>query len=149
MDAQLNISNAHEELHTDNFSRTLFQTVSPDARFIESYETLHVPDQPIESTRDYYTFTIGRRNTNTWTQLSSMVLCAGVRFETLTEHNQWTGVLESDCAVPVSNLLRCLFSDIEIRLSQTRHLTMYYLYKTWHHDTNNKLCIHINNTLTK
>ena len=123
MDTQLNLGNAHEELHTDNFVQKLFQNVKPDARFIESYTTTHVPNEPVESNRDYYSFTIGRRQTNTWTQLSSMILQVGVRFEKF-HNNKWTGVLESDKAVPVSNLVRCLFNDIEIRLNQTRKLPM-------------------------
>ena len=123
MDAQLNLGNDHAELHTDSFVQKLFQTVKPDERFIESYQTVHVTNEPVESNRDYYSFTIGRRNTNTWTQLSSIILNVGVRFEKF-KNNAWTGVLESDKAVPVSNLVRCLFNDIEIRLGQTRKLPM-------------------------
>ena len=119
MDTQLNLGNDHDEFHTDNFVQSLFQNVKPDERFIESFESIHVPNQPVEATRDHYTFTVPRRTTNTWTQLSSMILNVGVRFEKFV-NNAWTGVLESDKAVPVSNLVRCLFNDIEIRLSQTR-----------------------------
>ena len=123
MDAQLDLGNDHAELHTGSFVQRLFQTVKLDERFIESYQTVHVTNEPVESNRDYYSFTIGRRNTNTWTQLSSIILNVGVRFEKF-KNNAWTGVLESDKAVPVSNLVRCLFNDIEIRLGQTRKLPM-------------------------
>lgn len=39
-----------------------------------------------------------------------MHLNVGVKFEKLKD-NQWTAVLKSDKAVPVSNLVRCLFKD--------------------------------------
>ena len=119
MDAHLNLSNDNDELYTDNFIHNLFQKTSADDRFIEAYETIHVPKEPIQSNREFYSITVPRRNTNTWTQLSSMILNVGIKFEKYHEGN-WYAVTKSDKTVPVSNLVRCLFEDIEIRLNQTR-----------------------------
>ena len=92
MDTHLNLSNDNDELYTDNFIQKLFQNTSADDRFIEAYETIHVPKEPIQSNRDYYSITVPRRNTNTWTQLSSMVLNVGIKFEKYNQTLKYTQI---------------------------------------------------------
>ena len=36
----------------------------------------------------------------------------GVKFEKLSEDKKWVGVLDTDDACPVSNLIQCIFKDI-------------------------------------
>ena len=65
---------------------------------------------------------------NNYIYLDTIVVNAGLKFEKLSELN-WIGVHEDDNCVPVSNIVRSLWSDIDIRdmvYYDIKHNNMFY-----------------------
>ena len=102
----------------------LFPTIKTENSIINHYEEIYQPSEPVLKDSMTHTFYIPRKPTNTWTALSQSMLNCGFTFEKKTDNPNgeitWEAVNFRDKAVPCSGLLQAFWSDVDIRLNQTR-----------------------------
>ena len=101
----------------------LFPSISTENSIINYYEEIYLPSEPVLKDTTTHTFYIPRKPTNTWTALSQSTINCGFTFEKKVVKNNeitWETVRFSDNAVPCSGLTQAFWSDVDIRLNQTR-----------------------------
>ena len=101
----------------------LFPSISTENSIINYYEEIYVPSEPVLKDTTTHTFYIPRKPTNTWTGLNQAIINCGFTFEKRVDTQDkitWQAVKYSDNAVPCSGLTQAFWSDVDIRLNQTR-----------------------------
>lgn len=103
----------------------LFPTISTENSIINYYEEIYQPSEPVLKDSMTHTFYIPRKPTNTWTALAQSTINCGFIFEKkvtdpTTGEITWQAVKYSDNATPCSGLTQAFWSDVDIRLNQTR-----------------------------
>jgi hypothetical protein len=106
----------------------LFPTITTENSIINYYEEIYQPSEPVLTDSITHTFYIPRKPTNTWTSLNQATINCGFTFEKevtndTTGEITWEAVQYKDNAVPCSGLTQALWSDVDIRLNQTRVTT--------------------------
>ena len=103
----------------------LFPTISTENSIINYYEEIYQPSEPVLKDSMTHTFYIPRKPTNTWTALAQSTINCGFSFEKKVTNDDsgeitWESVKYEDNAVPCSGLTQAFWSDVDIRLNQTR-----------------------------
>ena len=103
----------------------LFPTIKSESSIINYYEEIYHPSEPVLPDSLTHIFYIPRKPTNTWTNISQATINCGFKFEKLikdkdTSETKWESVRVADKSVPCGGLCQTFWSDVDIRLNQTR-----------------------------
>ena len=105
----------------NGYFRGLFPNIAAESTIINYYEEVFQPSEPVLEDSINYTFYVPKKPTNTWTNLSQSMINIGLKFEKYHKgDSKWVPVLMNDKSAPCSNICQAFWSDVDIRLNQTR-----------------------------
>ena len=107
------------------YFRGLFPNINTESSIINYFEECFQPSEPVLEDSLTHTFYIPKKPTNTWTNLSQSIINMGLKFEKYEKDSQsgqskWIPVRLEDKSAPCSNICQAFWSDVDIRLNQTR-----------------------------